>query len=127
MTKLRVMLFVLGTIGCGVAAQIFLKAAINSVQAGPSSGAPFVRKALALLLSGQFLLALLFIGLGGALWVILLAQGAQISTVFPLLGLSSVFVVFVAHFRLGEPLTISKVVGTLLIVLGAVLLAREWG
>jgi len=124
--KLRMMLFVLSTTGCGVTAQILLKAAINSVQVGPSSGAPLIRKAVVLLLSGQFLLALLFVGLAGGFWVILLAQGAQLSAVFPLLSLSSVFVVFIAHFRLGEPLTISKVVGTLLIVLGVILLTREW-
>jgi drug/metabolite transporter (DMT)-like permease len=126
-SKLRVMLFVLGTSACAVAAQVFLKAAITSVQVGPSSGMPSIRKALALILSAQFMLAMLFIGLAGVLWIILLAQGAQISSTFPLLGFSSVFVVLIAHFRFGEPLTIPKVVGTLLIVIGAVVLTREWG
>ncbi len=127
MTKLKMMLFVLGTSACGVAAQILLKAAINSVQVGVSSGAPFAKKVLTLILSAQFLLAMLFVGLAGVLWVILLAQGTQISSAFPLLSFSSVFVVFIAHFRLGEPLTIPKVVGTLLIILGAILLTCEWG
>jgi drug/metabolite transporter (DMT)-like permease len=121
------MLFVLGTCASGVAAQILLKAAIDSAQVGASSSAPFVRKTLTLILSSQFLVAMLFVGLAGVLWVILLAQGTQISSAFPLLSFSSVFVVFIAHFRLGEPLTIPKVIGTLLIVLGAILLTCEWG
>jgi len=59
--------------------------------------------------------------LGLVIWLIALAEG-DLSFVFPLSSLQFIFVLFLAHFMLGEKIDRMKLAGTLLVVLGIVLI-----
>ena len=62
-----------------------------------------------------------FMALGLIAWLFALAEG-DLSLVFPLGSLQYVLILFLAHFMLGEKIDRMKLTGTILVVLGIVLI-----
>ena len=62
-----------------------------------------------------------FMTLGLIAWLFALAEG-DLSLVFPLGSLQYVLILFLAHFMLGEKIDRMKLTGTILVVLGIVLI-----
>jgi uncharacterized membrane protein len=60
-------------------------------------------------------------GLGLAVWIIALAQG-DLSIVFCLGSMQYVLILFGAHFFLGEKIDRMKLMGTLLVAFGIILI-----
>ena len=61
---------------------------------------------------------------GLAIWIVALAQG-DLSLVFSLGSMQYIFILFGAHFFLGEKIDRMKLTGTLLVVFGIVLIAMS--
>ena len=71
----------------------------------------------------------IFIGLScyavsALLWIIVLSH-LEVSKAYPILGLSYIFVLLLSFFFLGESLTLTKILGSLLILFGVVLISLK--
>ncbi|MCX5679580.1 MAG: EamA family transporter [Candidatus Omnitrophica bacterium] len=62
-----------------------------------------------------------FMAIGLVAWLIALAEG-DLSLVFPLGSSQYILILFLAHFMLGEKIDRMKLVGTLLVVFGIVII-----
>jgi drug/metabolite transporter (DMT)-like permease len=75
------------------------------------------------LLTNPFLILALFIyGLGTIVWIYLL-KSVPLSFAYPFMALTFVLVPLLAWYFLGEPLTMRKGLGTLLVMAGLVVIA----
>lgn len=68
-------------------------------------------------LDARLLLGVFFYGLASVLYVVSL-RGGELSILYPLISLTYLWIFCLSHFVLGERLTVSKIVGGLLLVLG---------
>ena len=71
----------------------------------------------------------IFIGLScyavsALLWIIVLSH-LEVSKAYPILGLSYIFVLLLSFFLLGESLTLTKILGSFLILFGVVLISLK--
>lgn len=117
-------LFIGVTIVVSVAGQLFLKAGMNAVGRVEQMGQ---------LVSGQYLLrvvsswqvwvGLLMYGLGALCWLVVLSR-ENLTSVYPFLGLIYILILASGHWLLGEPAHWWQVVGTVLVAIGVVLVAK---
>lgn len=107
------------------AAQIVLKAGMSSpAVAGTLGSAPAWHSVLTAL-TQPLVLAGLLLYFGSALvWLLVLAR-MDVSIAYPFVGLGMVLTMLFAWVVHDEPLTVAKVVGTLLIGAGVVVVARS--
>lgn len=71
----------------------------------------------------------IFIGLScyaisALLWIIVLSN-LEVSKAYPILGLSYIFVLLLSFFFLGESLTLTKILGSFLILFGVMLISLK--
>ena len=114
-----VLALILLSVGLNAGAQLCLRAAMRS---GLPVGLPPVAAALDIALRPGIIGGLACYGLSLLLWIYVLSK-ADASFAYPFLGLGFVIVAVSAFFLLGEPLSPRKVVGTLIIAGGIVVLA----
>jgi drug/metabolite transporter (DMT)-like permease len=112
------------SIGAGAAAQVALKAGMSSatVQAALQTRAP---GQVVVAMAGNVPLVggLLLYVLSALLWLLVLAR-TDLSQAYPFVALGTVLVLLASAWRLHEPLETSRVLGTALIALGVLLVAR---
>ncbi len=104
----------------GAVAQYFLKMGVNSVSENSKSISEIIKSGVTNLhlLSGLFCY-----GLSLLLWFYVLSK-MELSKAYPLVSLGYVFTLFLGYFFLNETITVSKVAGIVLIMVGVVVLAR---
>jgi len=104
------------------AGQILLKKSANALGSHDlnkmSSHLPFLAEVFS---KPKLWIGFAFMTLGLVTWLIALAQG-DLSLVFPLGSSQYILVLFLAHFMLGEKIDRMKLVGTLFVVVGIVLI-----
>ncbi|HOO71580.1 MAG TPA: EamA family transporter [Spirochaetota bacterium] len=105
-------------------AQIVLKTGmsdtgvINAINLNP--GFPVIRA----IATNYWVLGGLFLYFSSALvWLFVLAK-VDVSLAYPFVGVGFIFTMLLGYFILGEALTVSKVMGTVLIVIGVIFLTR---
>ena len=114
---------VLVSIFLGVAGQIFLK--IGVVKVGEVGLEHLISlKIFSILLEKHIFLGLLLYGISSILWIIALSR-AELSYIYPLLGISYVLIAIFSKLIFGEALTFTRIVGILLIVIGVSLVASR--
>ena len=69
----------------------------------------------------EFRWAIVFLGLGTAVWLVALTR-LEVSRAFPLLSLQTVVVVLVARRKLGEEIVARRWAGICLVVIGAMMI-----
>jgi multidrug transporter EmrE-like cation transporter len=69
------------------------------------------------------IVGLLFYGLSMVFWLYVLTK-VEVSKAYPFVGIGFIGTMLCAYFFLNEPLTTQKVIGTLCIFVGVVLIAR---
>lgn len=62
-------------------------------------------------------------GLGFLLWVLILNK-VQLSTAAPIMSFGYVFIMIFSYFLFKEPITVTKIAGILIILLGVVIITR---
>jgi drug/metabolite transporter (DMT)-like permease len=120
----RVLLvLILASVACSSVAQLLLKLGmVNAAYARASAAQDWAGMAAAALLN-PFVLAGLSLYFAGALvWLMVLAK-ADLSYAYPFVGLGFIFSLVLGFLVLKEPVTLQRVAGTLLIALGAVMVA----
>ena len=110
---------ILLSVSLNAAAQLFLRAAMRS---GLPVGLAPVETLLAIGLRPGILGGLACYGFSLLLWIYVLSK-ADASFAYPFLGLGFVIVAVAGFLMLGEPMSPRKIVGTLIIAGGVVVLA----
>jgi drug/metabolite transporter (DMT)-like permease len=76
-----------------------------------------------LVLNRFVILGLFCYGMSMVFWLYVLTK-VEVSRAYPFVGLGFVGTMLFAHFLLHEPITLQKLIGTMLVVSGVFLLAR---
>lgn len=122
-TALRVILLILLSEIWNTAGQILFKKSTNSVDVGKIHGlSGHVSYIRGLLTKKAIWVGFFFQVLCVATWIVALAQ-ADLSFVFPIGSIQYIFILFGAHYFLGEKIDKMKFIGTLLVVAGIVIIA----
>lgn len=114
---MKMPLVILVTLGCAVGGQLLLKTGMSRIGRVGRTGRPRWRRGVGALLRG-----LLLYGLSAVLWLYVLSR-TELSYAFPFLSLTYVAILLTARFGLNEPLGANRVAGSLLIVLGVLLVS----
>lgn len=120
----RVLLsLILASVACSSAAQLLLKLGmVNAAYARASAQNDWAAMAAAALLNPLVIGGLSLYFLGALVWLMVLAK-ADLSYAYPFVGLGFIFSMTLGYFVLHEAVTPQRLAGTLLIALGAVLVA----
>lgn len=118
---LRLLLLILASVGLSALAQLALKLGTGQLAAQRAGGAG--RELFALVTSPMVIAGLALYGIGAVLWLFVLGR-VQLSLAYPFVGLGFILTMLAGAIVLHEPVGAVRVVGTLLIVAGCVLVAR---
>lgn len=116
---LRLLLLILASVSLSALAQLTLKLGTSGTARAGGTG----RELFALATSPYVIGGLALYGLGAVLWLFVLGR-AQLSLAYPFVGLGFILTMLAGALVLGETLTLGRVIGTLLIVAGCVMVAR---
>jgi len=123
-TPLTWLLILTGVI-LNAAAQLLLKTATRPLSAFTVfNGDTLVRSVTVLAFSAPFWVGMLCYAASVCVWIAALSK-APVSVAYPMLSLGYVVVAAVAALRLGESLTLPKVLGIALICAGVLLVSRS--
>lgn len=114
-------LIVFISVSLSAIAQMSFKYGVNSVDLAQSSG--LILKAWNLFTSPFVIIGLSLYGIGTVLWLFALKQ-IDLSLAYPFVGMSFVMVFLMGVFILGEPFNINRMIGTMIIIVGILFLAR---
>lgn len=114
------LLMILVSVMLSVAAQLSLKAGMGRLILPDTL---LSIESVFLILNRFVLLGLFCYGMSMVFWLYVLTK-VEVSRAYPFVGLGFVGTMLFAHLLLHEPITVQKLVGTMLVVSGVVLLAR---
>lgn len=119
------LLLVLLSVGLSASGQLLLKlgASAPAVRAAISGGAPLPARGWALATSAPLIAGLTVYALSAAAWIVVLSR-LDLSLAYPFVGLGFIVTFLIGVLLLGEPVSAARLAGTLLIALGAVIVAR---
>lgn len=119
---MKVFLLALTSILMSVAAQFSLKAGMTELK-GPMPAGSLVQSFLAFASNRFLILGFVLYGLGALVWLSVLARW-DVSKAYPIVGLGFVLSAAVG-FALGEPVTMLRLLGVLLIIAGVIVVAMS--
>jgi drug/metabolite transporter (DMT)-like permease len=108
------------SITLGAVAQYFLKAGVNSISENSKNIHEIIKLGVANfnLLSGLFCYVLSLL-----LWFYVLSK-MELSKAYPLVSLGYVFTLILGYLFLNEVITVAKITGIVLIILGVIIMTR---
>lgn len=120
----RVLLvLILASVACSSVAQLLLKLGmVNAAYARAAAAQDWAGMAAAALLNPLVIAGLSLYFAGALVWLMVLAK-ADLSYAYPFVGLGFIFSLVLGFLVLKEPVTLQRLAGTLLIALGAVMVA----
>lgn len=128
--NLTVLLLILTSVSLSALAQISLKAGMAAARAGTTSmvhatatDAGPTTLLLAAASQPGVIGGLLLYGLGTVVWLLVLSR-LDVSVAYPFVALGFLMVMVLGAWCFGEPITLSKLAGTVLVGAGVYLLAR---
>lgn len=116
-------LLLAATVGFTVYAQIVLKWRVTQLAAAPADLAPRLRWAIAFVTTPWVLTCFGSGLLAFVTWSAVLRE-APLSRAYPFMGLSFILVAWLSSLFFGEELTVSKLLGTVLVAVGVVVASR---
>lgn len=123
---IKILLLILFSVTLSAAAQIALKFGVSKTEAirPAAESLSLLSSLLAYGSNGYVLLGLLTYGVGAVVWLLVLAR-LDVTQAYPFVGLGFVVTMILGVVLLHESVTLPRVVGTLLVVLGVSLVARS--
>lgn len=115
---------VLSGVLLGVAAQLLLKAGTNAVGHFAFERQSLMITALKLAIEPHIIVALFLYVVSMAVWILVLSR-IEVSVAYPMLSLGYAVNAVAAWLIFGEQLTVGRVVGIAVIMLGVLILARS--
>lgn len=123
MSGLKDYAYIFGSIGLTVFSQVIMKWQVNQAGAMPAAWIERLYFVICLLVKPWVLTAMLATFLGGVTWMMALTR-FSLSEAFPWTSLSFLLILLSSWLILDETITASKMVGTLLIMAGVVVISR---
>ena len=105
------------------AAQILMKAGTNNIGYFEFNMANIVPVGMKLATEWHIVLALFCYALSVIIWILALSR-VPVSIAFPLLSMAYIVTAVAAWYLLGEALSLTKVVGIVVIILGVIIISR---
>ncbi len=112
--------FILLSVSFSVIAQILLKHGMSTM---PSDLTGWYSISYHVLTNFFIILGLASYGMSMVVWLYVLSK-VDVSRAYPFVGLGFIGTMVFAHYFLNEAITLPKIIGTLLVILGVILLAR---
>lgn len=122
--SILIFILILTSVSMSAAAQILLKAGMKDPGTQQALSQGFIDAILATVGNGFVLSGLFLYGMGAAVWLAVLAR-VDVSMAYPFVAIGFVLTMCLAVLTLGETVGLLRVVGTLLIAVGAALVARS--
>ncbi len=121
----HIFLLILLSVGCSAVAQILLKTGMSQPAVAAALGhGGAIRIALQIAGNLWVLGGLTLYFLGALIWLFVLAK-VDVSYAYPFVGVGFVITLFLGKILLGLRITAVRLVGTLLVSVGVVLIARQ--
>ena len=119
------LLLILLSVGCSAVAQILLKTGMSQPVVAAALGHGGAMR-IALQIAGNLwvLGGLTLYFLGAVVWLFVLAK-VDVSYAYPFVGVGFILTLILGKILLGESITAARLVGTLLVSVGVVLIARQ--
>lgn len=111
-------LLLLLSMSLAITGQFFFKYGLSQVSLSPNA-----QSIVRTIFTPYVFLGFVMYGISSIVWLFVL-QKLPLSVAYPALALTYVIIVFVSAFALQEPLTVNKVVGSFIIVMGVILMFR---
>jgi drug/metabolite transporter (DMT)-like permease len=111
-------------IGLTVTGEVLLKLGMNSVSADVGAFTPSLPVLLRTFTEWRVVLGFALIFSGALFWLGVISR-ADFSFAYPLLALSYVVALLPARFVIGEQLTLNRIVGAVIVVVGALIIGWE--
>ena len=120
------LILILGSVLLSATAQLLLKlgASAPAVRAAIGGDGALGERAIALMATPALIGGLAVYALSAGFWIAVLSK-VDLSLAYPFVGLGFVFTFLIGTFFLGETANAARLSGTLLIMAGAVLVARS--
>lgn len=109
---------------CNTAAQISLKVGMERIGGFSFTGSSILPIGLQVITSPWIILGVLIYVVSLIIWIMILSR-AEVSISYPMTSLGYVLTVLVAYFFLGEHVTVMRIVGVFVIMLGVCIVARS--
>lgn len=121
----RLLLLVLASVSISAIAQITLKTAMSGerIQLALDGGVKSWGLVSTIATAPLVWLGLLMYFVGALVWLLVLAR-LEVSLAYPFVGLGFILTMLLGFFLLGETVSLPRIGGTLLVVLGVVLISR---
>ena len=123
-THMIVYVLLLIAIGLTVTGEVLLKLGMNSVSADVGAFAPSLPVLLRTFTEWRVVLGFALIFSGALFWLGVISR-ADFSFVYPLLALSYVVALVPARFVIGEQITLNRLLGAVVVVVGALIIGWE--
>lgn len=114
---------IFASVSLSVVAQILLKKGMSSPAVQEAISGDFIVAVQTILLNASVFSGLVSYVSSAAIWLVVLSK-VDVSKAYPYVGLGFIGTMMFAYWFLNEPLTLVKVVGTLLIVSGVVVISQ---
>ena len=109
--------FILASVLLSVVAQILLKYGMSNSRVLAALDSDVITAGIAVLTNISIIGGLSAYLTSAGLWLLVLSK-VDVSKAYPFVGIGFIGTMFFAYFFLSEPLTVFKVAGTLLVVIG---------
>jgi len=121
--KASTFLLILFSVSPGAAGQIAMKRGMSLVGFVPLSSLKEILSLCRVFGNPFVMLGLSLYGISAVSWLVVLSR-ADLSYVYPMISISYILVVFLSRLILHEPLSLNKLMGSLIICLGIWVLSR---
>lgn len=122
----QILVLIVASVALSATAQIAFKIGMSKqpVQAAMADPSNWARLLLEIVTQPQILTGLFCYGFGTLMWLFVLAR-VDVSVAYPFVGLGFILTMLLGGIVLGEQIGVVRVLGTLLIVFGIVLISRS--
>ena len=117
------LLLIVACVVLGVGGQLLLKHGMSKDRDAVDRASEVFPRLAKAVMSPVVIGGFLLYGISAALWLIVLTR-AELSWAYPMLSLGYVFVVVLSRFLFHEAVTTTRLLGTLVVVLGVWLISR---
>jgi len=122
--KLMVLPYILAGVILNTTAQLLLKAGVNRIDQFEFAWSKIVQAGLQVATNPFIVMGLCAYVFSVAIWLVVLSK-VEVSIAYPMISLGYVLNAITAYYLFGEDLTLSRLVGILVILLGVYLVARS--
>ncbi len=119
----RTLALILISVTLSACAQVLFKLGVSSAPSPASPSGSLLGSVVTMLLRPGVLGGLALYGVGTVLWLSALSR-TELSQAYPFVGLGFVLTALLGHFLFDEPLGLSRLGGTILVIGGVYLVAR---